>query len=305
MSLTPPTATNPVGTPHTVTAFVHDDAGAPIAGTDVSFIVTGANSGVSGSCSTAGCKSGADGKVSFTYTGTKVGDDTIFASATINDSRQTATAAKKWVVSEAGEIGCVRRPISLVRADPKGNKVVLRGLVAPKYVNRSVQILANYKAKASKAFKLATVKPKSNGEFTATIKRPKGKQFVNARYRAKVASFRSPALKLPQSLVSRSVKQVGSRIEVRGRIKRSLLGKRNPVVVKRLVCGRYRTVGKAKPDRKGNYVVKFTLPAATASTTRSALFRAEGSVLLNRKGSKRYVKQYARAISIRLTNQTG
>jgi hypothetical protein len=305
MSVTPKTATNPVGTQHTVTATLKDDAGAPLSGVEVSFVVTGANSGAAGTCNPSDCKTGADGTVTFTYTGTKVGDDTIFASATINESRQTATAAKKWVVAtEAGDIGCVRRPISLVRADPKGRKVVLSGLVAPKYANKSVQILANYSSKASKVFTLATVKAKSDGQFTATIKRPAGKRFIKARYRAKVDKFRSPVLKLPQSLVSRSVKQVGTQIEVRGRVKRSVVGKRNPVVIKRLVCGRYRSVGKARPDRKGNYVVRFTLPPATASTAKNALFRAESTVL-NKPGSRRYVKQYARAISITLTNQTG
>ena len=87
---------------------------------------------------------------------------------------------------------------------------------------------------------------------------------------------------------------------VRGHVKRSLLGRRNPVVVKRLVCGRYRSVGSAKPDRKGHYVVRFTVP----SNVGAALFRAETTVL-NKPGSRRYVKQYARAIRIKLTDQTG
>ena len=36
------------------------------------------------------------GKVTFTYTGTNVGDDTIKASITVEGSTQSATAAKKW-----------------------------------------------------------------------------------------------------------------------------------------------------------------------------------------------------------------
>ena len=59
---------------------------------------------------------------------------------------------------------------------------------------------------------------------------------------------RSVARKLAQSLASSSVRRAGGQIELRGKVKRALLGKRNPVVVKRVVCGRYQTVGRAKPD---------------------------------------------------------
>jgi hypothetical protein len=108
-------------------------------------------------------------------------------------------------------------------------------------------------------------------------------------------------LKIQQSLASTSVRIVGGRIVLRGRVKRALLGRRrNRVVVKRLVCGRYRTVGRARPNRKGRYVVRFRVPANVTV----ALFRAESRVL-NKPGGRRYVKQYARAISLTLTKETG
>ena len=195
---------------------------------------------------------------------------------------------------------CVRRAISLVRADVRGRKVVLSGLVAPQLAGRPVTILANYAANAGRLNKLTTVTSNSAGQFTATIKRPSRKRFISARYRAQVNQFRSFPVKLPQSLSSKSAKPVGGQIEVRGKVKRSLLGKRNTVVIKRLVCGRYRKVGQAKPDRNGNYVVRFTVPQNVSV----ALFRAE-SFVLNKPHGRRYVKQYARAISITLTNQTG
>ena len=108
------------------------------------------------------------------------------------------------------------------------------------------------------------------------------------------------ALKLPQSLASTSVRKAGQTIEVRGAVKRALLGKRNAVVVKRLVCGRYQTVGSAKPSKRGAYVVRFKTPALGAA----ALYRAESRVLA-KPHSKRYVKQFARAVGITLTGQTG
>jgi hypothetical protein len=197
---------------------------------------------------------------------------------------------------------CGRREISLVRADVKGRKVALSGLVSKKNVRKSVQIFANYggKAKGGRLTRLATVKASSTGQFSARVKRPPERLFIKARYVAQVGRSRSVALKLPQSLASSSVKKKGGQIEVRGKVKRSVLGKRNAVVVKRLVCGRYQTVGSAKPGKNGSYLVRFPAPALGAA----ALYRAETKVLA-KPGSKRYVTQFARAIGITLTGQTG
>lgn len=106
LSLDPATDTNPVGTPHTVTATVTNPDDSPRSGVTVSFVVTGANGGAAGACAPATCVTGADGKVAFTYTGTNVGDDTINAAITVDGSRQTATAAKTWV--DAPRTGSVK-----------------------------------------------------------------------------------------------------------------------------------------------------------------------------------------------------
>jgi hypothetical protein len=105
LALDPTTDTNPVGTPHTVTATVTNSDDTPRSGVTVSFVVTGANAGATGTCAPATCVTGADGKVAFTYTGTTVGDDTINAAITVDGTRQTATAAKTWV--EAPRTGSV------------------------------------------------------------------------------------------------------------------------------------------------------------------------------------------------------
>ena len=107
MTLGPATATNPVGTEHTVTATVSDSADAPLAGVLVSFAVTGANAGATGTCAPADCKTGADGKVSFTYTGANDGDDTITASATADETTLTKTASKTWTAVEGGGHGSI------------------------------------------------------------------------------------------------------------------------------------------------------------------------------------------------------
>lgn len=99
LSLSPTSATNPVGTQHTVTATVTNPDDTPRSGVVVSFVVTGANAGAVGTCVPADCTSNAEGKVTFTYTGTNAGVDTINAAITVDGSRQTATASKTW---EAG-----------------------------------------------------------------------------------------------------------------------------------------------------------------------------------------------------------
>lgn len=96
LGLTPPTATNPVGTTHTVTATVTNPDRTPRPGTEVSFVVTGANAGAAGTCSPASCVSDSAGEVRFTYTGANEGEDTINAAITVDGSRQSATAVKTW-----------------------------------------------------------------------------------------------------------------------------------------------------------------------------------------------------------------
>lgn len=98
VTLDPPTDTNPVGTPHTVTATVSKD-GVPQVGVLVTFTVSGANAGATGTCVPADCRTDADGKVSFTYTGTNAGNDTITASfVDAQGQTVTGTAGKLWVV---------------------------------------------------------------------------------------------------------------------------------------------------------------------------------------------------------------
>ncbi len=197
---------------------------------------------------------------------------------------------------------CGRRAISLVRADVKGKKVKLTGLVGAALYGKKVTIQTDPKgARNSKFTKTGTVTAsKTNGAFTATVPKPEGVDFISIRYRAVSGTAKSPSLKLPQRLTSRSVKSAKNTITVKGKVKKSVLGKRNKVLIRRLVCGRYRTVGTARPDKNGNYTVTF----ASTQIRGVAFYRAESKVL-RKPGSKKYVIQYARAIAIRTTSQTG
>ncbi|MDT5272206.1 MAG: hypothetical protein QOH49_4392 [Acidobacteriota bacterium] len=104
ISISPLDATNPVGTPHTVTAHV-TSGGSPLVGQVITFTVTGQNAGASGTCVPAGCITNSNGDVSFTYVGTNgAGDDTIKASFTdATGSLQAATAQKHWVGCPDGD----------------------------------------------------------------------------------------------------------------------------------------------------------------------------------------------------------
>ena len=95
ISLTPETATNDIGTSHTVTATITDLLGKRTADVDVSFEVTdGPNAGDSAMDTTD-----ANGEATFTYTGDGgTGTDTIQA-CFLNEQEQEVcdTATKEWV----------------------------------------------------------------------------------------------------------------------------------------------------------------------------------------------------------------
>jgi Bacterial Ig-like domain (group 1) len=109
ISLTPQQATNAVGTSHTVTATVTDQGGAPRPNVLVTFQVTGANAGASGTCNPVSCQTDANGQVTFTYAGTTVGQDGITACFTQGSSQVcSAQATKTWtgVQPPPGIPGC-------------------------------------------------------------------------------------------------------------------------------------------------------------------------------------------------------
>ncbi|HET6830811.1 MAG TPA: Ig-like domain-containing protein [Solirubrobacterales bacterium] len=97
LALTPETASNPVNTPHTVTAELKDNLGNPVPGSDIVFEVSGANPQPAATVTT-----GSDGTATHTYTGTSAGTDTIKACLDNNGNdacdtgEVTDTATKTW-----------------------------------------------------------------------------------------------------------------------------------------------------------------------------------------------------------------
>jgi hypothetical protein len=138
LALTPETDTNPVGTPHTVTATVTNPDDSPRSGVTVSFVVTGANAGATGTCGPASCVTGADGKVAFTYTGATIGDDTINAAITVDGSRQTATAAKTWI--EAPRTGSVKGKGSYATGKANANGGTFEGMTGNGYRFKALSV---------------------------------------------------------------------------------------------------------------------------------------------------------------------
>ena len=192
---------------------------------------------------------------------------------------------------------CGRRAISLVRAFSRGRRVRLDGLVGSAFYGKKVAI---YARSGGRSRKVKTVRATRIGTFKASVRRPRGRRFVTARYFAKAGSKKSALLKLPQSLKSTSIKKSGDEITIRGRVKRALVGDRRRVKIQRLVCGHYKTVGSSRPSASGHYSLTFEAPRLGGV----AYYRARG-VVLNKPGGRRHVVQYARAVRIRLSAQTG
>lgn len=100
LDLTPATASHTVGTSHTVTAELKDSSGSPVPNAALVFEVAGANQQAPSAKTTD-----ADGKATFTYTGSNAGDDTITACLDNNgntacDANEvTDKAAKRWAVA--------------------------------------------------------------------------------------------------------------------------------------------------------------------------------------------------------------
>src|SRR5690606_15707007 len=98
VTVTPASATNLVGTQHTVTVTVHDGSPAenPIAGAKVVCEVAGVNEGADVTYSDTSQQTGANGQIECTYTGNNKGTDTITATA----DGASGTATKTWVEYE-------------------------------------------------------------------------------------------------------------------------------------------------------------------------------------------------------------
>jgi hypothetical protein len=97
LTLTPATATNVIGTTHTVTALVQDSILNPIPGVTVTFtILSGPNAGTTGQATTD-----ANGEATFSWTSAVVGTDTVQASATnAAGAPVTTTATKDWTLPQ-------------------------------------------------------------------------------------------------------------------------------------------------------------------------------------------------------------
>jgi len=112
-ALTPPTATNELGSDdtHTVTATVSGPAG-ELAGWPVDFgISAGPNTGDTGTCAPADCRTDATGTVTFSYTVPKepasLGTDTITGTVDINGDEVSLDVSKLWQDTTPPSVQCV------------------------------------------------------------------------------------------------------------------------------------------------------------------------------------------------------
>jgi len=115
ISLDPPSATNVVGTTHTVTATVTNNLGEPQPGHEIRFqVISGPNTGATGTCSShVNCETDDAGHVSFTYTG-GVNEGTDVIQGCFEDAggnwNCSAGVTKRWVL-HCGPDGAPCRPV--------------------------------------------------------------------------------------------------------------------------------------------------------------------------------------------------
>jgi uncharacterized repeat protein (TIGR01451 family) len=98
LGLSPASATNLVGTTHTVTATLTDTTGAPVVGAPIAFTVSGANP------TTGSGTTNSAGQATFTYTGTVPGSDAIAATYDADSNgvfEASASATKNWQATPA------------------------------------------------------------------------------------------------------------------------------------------------------------------------------------------------------------
>jgi len=120
ISVSPLTGSTPVGNSYRITATV-TTAGVPTPGYLVSFSVTGANNGVTGTCFPANCVSDSSGHVTFTYTNySNVGNDTISAIITAPGGiREQATSSETWTAVQDSGPTLPDKPLNLSVSVPR------------------------------------------------------------------------------------------------------------------------------------------------------------------------------------------
>jgi hypothetical protein len=127
-----------------VTAHIAGAAG-QVGGRTVGFVVTGQNSGATGTCSpTPDCKTDAAGNVAFTYSvpvaPSSLGTDTITVSTVIAGNSTSVTAIKHWVDTTPPVASCPPGPNPGSRIPRANNQDGFFRLVATDDVDPNVQI---------------------------------------------------------------------------------------------------------------------------------------------------------------------
>ena len=194
-TLTPATATTPVGTPHTVTFILRVNNVAQ-AGTTVNFAVSGANQ-ASGTATT-----NAQGQATFTYTGQNAGTDGIGATGSFGLISFSATATKIWTAAAVpiisvndvtvteGNTGTANATFTLTLSRATNGPVTVRfstrdnEAVAPgdyTAVNRNVTIPAGQTTATVNVPVIGDNIEENNELFTVVLTNPQGATLAKAQ----------------------------------------------------------------------------------------------------------------------------
>ena len=112
ITTTATSATPAIGSQVTVTARVVDQLGAAQANVLVTFTITGPNSSTTVTCSPSTCKTDASGQVTFTYTGTVTGADSVQACFTASGATSATCATATTLTWSQGGGGLCATPVT-------------------------------------------------------------------------------------------------------------------------------------------------------------------------------------------------
>jgi hypothetical protein len=171
-------------------------------------------------------------------------------------------------------LGCTNTTLVLNDVYVRGDRVLLSGSAAKRFIGKQVKILLN------DGREVAHAKVEANGQFTTTAPLPPGKsrESLSTRYRAEVGKLRSLNLKLTRRLVLEAPKAEGTTVTLTGYVTEPLTKPIAPVVVEQqLQCGASTVVKSVTPAADGRFHITVTVPAGA----RAAIYRLKSAVAAN------------------------
>jgi uncharacterized repeat protein (TIGR01451 family) len=188
-------------------------------------------------------------------------------------------------------LSCAKLRIALIDVLKKGHRVRITG-VATRHVfaGKTVDVLLDGR-------KVGTAKVDAAGKIATTVRAPRRRALPLARYQLRSGHDVSRQIKLDRRMLVDSIKRVGKRVVIKGRITRPIARHPAKIVFKRATsCTNYRPVGTARPNRHtGRFVARLPIPPKA----KAAIYRGQTKVA-NHRGGKATGRTFTLSRSVTL-----